>query len=59
TVRGTARDGRELRVGRVGGGEGGGFAEQGGGLGGGPGLGVVLLCAVPGGGRLDGFDEGR
>ncbi|MBK3541092.1 hypothetical protein JHN61_33840, partial [Streptomyces sp. MBT67] len=53
------RDGRELRVGRVGGGEGGGFAEQGGGLGGGPGLGVVLLCAVPGGGRLDGFDEGR
>ncbi|MFE4526870.1 hypothetical protein ACFRMO_02825 [Streptomyces anulatus] len=37
----------------------GGLAEQDGGLGGGCRLGAVVLCAVPGGCGLDGFDEGE
>ncbi|GGY78643.1 hypothetical protein [Streptomyces anulatus] len=37
----------------------GGFAEEDGGLGGGCCLGAVVLCAVPGGGCLDRFDEGE
>ncbi|POG43031.1 hypothetical protein BV881_34100 [Streptomyces sp. ZL-24] len=40
----------------VGAGEDGDFAEQDSGLGYGPALGAVVLRAVPGGGRLDGFD---